>query len=132
MIGQMGSFSRPSASIGDTLDCYLHGYVSSRIMNLARSSASAPSSSTTTTPPSTTSNENNKLGEGKGLPINITASRVTGLVLTLTPNSHNYNYVSSTLFGYASLVESEEEKLFAMELITDSVVSERWGNSTFV
>ncbi|KAK0130155.1 hypothetical protein ONS96_000678 [Cadophora gregata f. sp. sojae] len=111
MIGQMGSFSRPSASIGDTLDCYIHGYVSSRIMNLARSSTSTSTSTT------------------KGLPVCITASKVTGLVLTLTPYSHNYNYLSSTLFGYASLVETTEEKLYAMLLITNSVVADRWVNS---
>lgn len=34
MIGQMASFSRPSAGLGEPLECYLHGYVSSRIMNL--------------------------------------------------------------------------------------------------
>jgi hypothetical protein len=27
MIGQMGSFSRPSADLGDVLDLYLHGLV---------------------------------------------------------------------------------------------------------
>ncbi len=32
----MGSFERPSAGIGEPMDVYLHGYVSSRIMNLAR------------------------------------------------------------------------------------------------
>lgn len=32
----MGSFDRPSAGIGEPMDVYLHGYVSSRIMNLAR------------------------------------------------------------------------------------------------
>jgi nitroimidazol reductase NimA-like FMN-containing flavoprotein (pyridoxamine 5'-phosphate oxidase superfamily) len=75
MIGQMGSFTHPSRGLGDPLDCYLHGYVSSRIMNLSRK-------------------------EGiKGLPVCIAASKVDGLVLTLTPNSHNYNYRSSVLFG---------------------------------
>ena len=28
MIGQMGSFDRPSADLGDPLDLYLHGFVS--------------------------------------------------------------------------------------------------------
>lgn len=114
----MGSFTRPSASLGDPLDCYLHGYVSSRIMNLSRASG------------------------GKGLPICIAASKVDGLgdlfitpcsdccrwhliVLTLTPNSHNYNYRSAVLFGYATLVEDVEEKIWAMELITNSVVPDR-------
>ena len=27
MIGQMGSFERPSADVGDVLDLYLHGFV---------------------------------------------------------------------------------------------------------
>src|SRR5437773_2475733 len=35
MIGAMGSFEYPSSDIDEPLDCYLHGYVSSRIMNLA-------------------------------------------------------------------------------------------------
>lgn len=106
MIGQMGSFTRPSADLGDTLDCYLHGYVSSRIMNLARSSPTS-----------------------QGLPVCIAAAKVDGLVLTLTPNSHNYNYRSAVLFGYATLVESLDEKLWAMELITNSVVPERWAHT---
>ncbi|KAL2059917.1 hypothetical protein VTL71DRAFT_10072, partial [Oculimacula yallundae] len=114
MIGQMGSFTRPSASLGDKLDCYLHGYVSSRIMNLARSSSSSNSTNSTTPP---------------GIPLCIASSKVTGLVLTLTPNSHNYNYRSAVLFGHATLVETEEEKLFAMELITNSVVPDRWRNT---
>ncbi|KUJ06643.1 uncharacterized protein LY89DRAFT_661593 [Mollisia scopiformis] len=105
LIGQMGSFSRPSASLGDPLECYLHGYVSSRIMNLSRASG------------------------GKGLPICIAASKVDGLVLTLTPNSHNYNYRSAVLFGHATLVEDLDEKLWAMELITNSVVPDRWRHT---
>ncbi|KAM0286782.1 hypothetical protein ACHAQH_000802 [Verticillium albo-atrum] len=109
MIGQMGSFDRPSSDEGDVLDLYLHGYVSSRIMNLTR-----PASADNT--PS-------------GLPATIAATHVDGLVLALTPNSHSYNYRSAVLFGYATLVEVEDEKLYAMELITDSVVAGRWRNS---
>ncbi|KAL4885677.1 hypothetical protein BJY04DRAFT_180227 [Aspergillus karnatakaensis] len=105
MIGQMGSFDYPSSSIDEPLDCYLHGYVSSRIMNLARAS------------------------EGDGLPICVAASRVDGLILSLTPNSHSYNYRSAVLHGYAKLVTDEAEKLWAMELITNSVLSQRWKNS---
>lgn len=105
MIGQMGSFDYPSASIDEPLDCYLHGYVSSRIMNLARDC------------------------EGDGLPICVAASRVDGLILSLTPNSHSYNYRSAVLHGYAKLVTDEAEKLWAMELITNSVLSDRWSHS---
>ncbi|EAW06624.1 pyridoxamine 5'-phosphate oxidase family protein [Aspergillus clavatus NRRL 1] len=105
MIGQMGSFDYPSAGLDEPLDCYLHGYVSSRIMNLARSS------------------------EGDGLPICIAASKVDGLILSLTPNSHSFNYRSAILHGYAKLVTDEAEKLWAMKLITNSIVPERWENT---
>ncbi|KAJ5925281.1 hypothetical protein N7454_007920 [Penicillium verhagenii] len=105
MIGQMGSFEFPSADINEPLECYLHGYVSSRIMNLARSN------------------------EGEGLPICIASSKVDGLVMSLTPNSHSYNYRSVVLHGYAKLVTDEDEKLWAMKLITNSVVADRWDNT---
>ncbi|KAI9039998.1 pyridoxamine 5'-phosphate oxidase family protein [Aspergillus affinis] len=105
MIGQMGSFDYPSADINEPLDCYLHGYVSSRIMNLARES------------------------QGQGLPICVAASKVDGLILSLTPNSHSYNYRSAILHGYAHVVTDEAEKLYAMELITNSVLPNRWDHS---
>jgi uncharacterized protein len=104
MIGVMGSYDYPSAGIDEPMDCYLHGYVSSRIMNLARSSK-------------------------EGLPICVAATKVDGLVLALTPNSHSYNYRSAALHGYATPVNDVEEKLFAMQLITNSVVPDRWNNS---
>ncbi|CAL5868530.1 uncharacterized protein PFLUO_LOCUS2756 [Penicillium psychrofluorescens] len=105
MIGQMGSFDYPSATIEEPLECYLHGYVSSRIMNLARKS------------------------EGDGLPICVATSKVDGLVLSLTPNSHSYNYRSAVLHGYATLVTDEQEKLWAMKLVTNSVLEDRWDHS---
>ena len=108
MIGALGSFARPSASLSDPQDLYLHGYVSSRIINLSRSASSS-------TP-----------GQPEGLPICVSATHLDGLVLSLTPNSHSYNYRSATVFGYATLVSDLEEKLYAMKLITDGVVPGRW------
>lgn len=105
MIGQMGSFAYPSADLHDPLDCYLHGYVSSRIMRIAQSD------------------------EGQGLPVSIAATKVDGLVLSLTPNSHSYNYRSAVLFGYAKLVTEDEEKRWAMKLVTESVLTGRWENT---
>lgn len=66
---------------------------------------------------------------GKGLPVCVAATMVDGLVMSLTPNSHSYNYRSSILHGYASLVDDVKEKVWAMELVTNSVVPERWSNS---
>jgi uncharacterized protein len=117
MIGVMGSFDRPSADLDEPLDCYLHGYVSSRIMNLARASAASASASAAPEAPP------------QGLPVCIAASKVDGIVLALTPNSHSYNYRSAVLFGHALPVTSVEEKLWAMELITDKVVPGRWAGS---
>lgn len=104
MIGVMGSFEFPSADINEPLDCYLHGYVSARIMRLARDS-------------------------DKGIPVTIAATKVDGLVLSLTPNSHSMNYRSAVLQGYGKPVESVEEKLFAMEKITNKVIPNRWNNT---
>lgn len=104
MIGVMGSYEYPSAGLDEPLDCYLHGYVSARLMRLARDSE-------------------------RGLPVCVAATTVDGLVLSLTPNSHSYNYRSAVLQGYARPVENDAEKVFAMELITNKVIPERWQNS---
>ena len=104
MIGQMGSFEYPSADIDEPLDCYIHGYVSSRIMNLARASE-------------------------KGLPVCIAVTHLDGYVMTLSPFSHSYNYRSVVLHGYAKPVTDEDEKMYAMKLITNSVVPQRWENT---
>ncbi|KAK7183916.1 hypothetical protein DPSP01_011827 [Paraphaeosphaeria sporulosa] len=98
MIGQIGHYPSDSES-----HCYLHGYVSSRLMNLAAS------------PP--------------GIPLCVAATKVDGFVLTLTPNTHNYNYRSAILHGHGTVVSSDEEKLWAMQLVTNSVVPERYENS---
>ncbi|KAH6991417.1 hypothetical protein BKA56DRAFT_574383 [Ilyonectria sp. MPI-CAGE-AT-0026] len=113
MIGQMGSFERPSADLGDVLELYLHGYVSSRMMNTCKNNESVDAESE----------------ESQGMPVCIAASHVDGLVLTLTSYSHNYNYRSTVLFGYATHVKDEAEKLYAMELITNSVVPDRWRHT---
>lgn len=112
MIGHMGSFARPSSSEADVLDLYLHGYVSMRMANMARSR---------------TDGDN---GPGPaGLPICVSAAHVDGLVLALSPFSSSYNYRSVVLFGHATLVTDVDEKLYAMELITDGVAAGRWAQS---
>lgn len=103
MIGEMAQFP------GDEeFHCYLHGYVSSRLMRLADDAV--------------------KRGED-GLPLCVAATKVDGLVLTLTPNSHNYNYRSAVIHGFGTIVDTDEEKLWAMEVITNSVVPDRWANT---
>jgi nitroimidazol reductase NimA-like FMN-containing flavoprotein (pyridoxamine 5'-phosphate oxidase superfamily) len=103
-----GSYARPSAGLDEPQECYLHGYVSSRIMNVTKQT----------------------VADGKlGLPVCVAASRVDGLVLALSPNAHSYNYRSAVLFGYATPVTDVGEKLWAMEQITNKVVPNRWENT---
>ncbi|KAL2109795.1 hypothetical protein VUR80DRAFT_2029 [Thermomyces stellatus] len=59
------------------------------------------------------------------MPVAVAASHVDGLVLALSAFSHSYIYRSAVLFGHATPVEGEEEKLFTME-ITDKVLPGRW------
>lgn len=105
MIGQMGSFDRPSADLGDPLDLYVHGYVTGRMFNNGRAAGS------------------------EGVPVCVSASHVDGLVLALSSFESSYNYRSAVLFGHATLVTDPAEKLYALELVTNSVVPDRWKNS---
>lgn len=50
-------------------------------------------------------------------------------MLALSPFHHSLNYSSASIFGRAHLVTSEEEKLYAMKLITDTLIPSRWENS---
>ena len=59
-------------------------------------------------------------GEGdgeQGLPVTVAATKMDGYVLSLTPFTHSYNYRSAVLFGYATLVEDEEEKLWGESVL---------------
>ncbi|KAI5861391.1 hypothetical protein GGS23DRAFT_611932 [Durotheca rogersii] len=107
MIGQMGSFERPSADVGDVLDLYLHGHVGVRLASRARADA-----------------------DGGGLPVCVAATHLDGLVLALTPFSSSYNYRSAVLFGRAVVVADPAEQRYALELITDSVVPGRYRGTT--
>ena len=104
MIGQMASYEYPSAGIDEPMECYLHGYVSARMSRLAQESE-------------------------HGLPVCISAFINDGVILALTPFSHSYNYRSAVLHGYAKLVEDKDARLWAMEMITESIVPGRWANS---
>ncbi|KAK6354982.1 hypothetical protein TWF696_004108 [Orbilia brochopaga] len=111
MIGKLGSFENPSADLSEPLDLYLHGYVSSRIMNVARKAAQGEEEGTTP------------------LKVCVCATKVDGLVLSLTPNSHSMNYRSSVIFGTVELVMDLDEKLYAMKLITDGVLPNRYDDT---
>lgn len=141
MIGQMGSFSRPSADLGDVLDLYLHGFVIHSLSShalLPSSLSSLPFNSITSTKPRLTkisSYVSSRLmnlsrdSSSEGIPLTLTATLLDGYVLSLTPNSHSYNYRSAILFGFGVPVTDPAEKLWAMELVTNSVVPQRYQNT---
>ncbi|KAI9849146.1 MAG: hypothetical protein M1837_005376 [Sclerophora amabilis] len=114
MIGVMSSFSSPDAPLSTPMECYLHGYASSRIMRLAPSDPAAEADPTK---------------EPLGLPVAIASTIVNGIVLALTPNSHSYNYRSAVLHGFATPVTSLKEKTWAMERITNKVMTDRWAHT---
>jgi nitroimidazol reductase NimA-like FMN-containing flavoprotein (pyridoxamine 5'-phosphate oxidase superfamily) len=106
MLGCTGSFTNQSADpASSSQDIYIHGYVSGRIF------------------------KSGKNAEGEGLPITISATFLDGLVLSLTPFHNSCNYRSAVVYGYASLVHDEEEALYAMKLITDNLIPQRWEKS---
>ncbi|CZR52052.1 related to flavin-nucleotide-binding protein [Phialocephala subalpina] len=108
MLGFMASYSDQNAPLTEPLDLYLHGYISSRLMKLGSTSPS---------------------DEEEGLPLTIAATHLDGLVLALTPNHHSYNYRSAILHGYATPVTDADEKMWAMEKITNGVLDHRWENT---
>lgn len=108
MIGQMGLFSEKSTYTSQPLDLYLHGAIASRVMKLAQAAVAR--------------------GE-PGLPVCIAATKVDGYVLALTPFHHSDNFRSAVLHGHATVIEDPDEKLWALELITNKIVPGRWQNT---
>jgi uncharacterized protein len=115
MIGVVGSWEAhqqnpnvPSDPASAPQDVYLHGYVTARLMNLAKHSQTLTD---------------------EGLPVCISATSIDGLIFALTPFSHSMNYRSAVVHGYASPVTDADEKLWAMEKVTEHVCTGRWKGS---
>ncbi|KAF2463271.1 5-nitroimidazole antibiotic resistance protein [Lindgomyces ingoldianus] len=107
MIGCTGSFSSPSSDPNASpQDIYIHGYVSSRLFKTPTTSATE-----------------------EGLPITVSATFLDGLVLSLTPFHNSCNYRSAVAYGYASLVTDSDERMYAMQKITNNILPSRWENS---
>ncbi|KAK8195542.1 hypothetical protein IWZ00DRAFT_222574 [Phyllosticta capitalensis] len=120
MVGMIGTFPGDSAA---EPACYLHGYVSSRLMKLSNEHTPVPNGnsngngSTISSPSSSTP---------PGLPVCVTATKVDGFKLTLTAFGHSYNYRSALVQGHATIVSDAAEKMWALQLVTDGVLPGRW------
>ncbi len=61
-----------------------------------------------------------------GHPVCVEVTIVDGLVLARSVFNHSINYRSVVLFGTGCLVEDEQEKLAALEAVTEHLVPGRW------
>ncbi len=70
-----------------------------------------------------------KLTEGNEVPLCVCATILDGYVMALAPFHNSCNYRAAVLFGYGSVVENPEEITYALKLITNNTMPERWENS---
>ncbi|KAF2838151.1 FMN-binding split barrel [Patellaria atrata CBS 101060] len=106
MLGSIGNFANKSQTLNTGPQCiYLHGSSAARMMRLGSSS------------------------ESQGFPVTVAATKLDGYVLALTPFNHSCNYRSAVVNGLAYEVVDEEEKMWALTLITEGIVKGRWDGS---
>jgi nitroimidazol reductase NimA-like FMN-containing flavoprotein (pyridoxamine 5'-phosphate oxidase superfamily) len=64
-----------------------------------------------------------------GNPVCISVTLLDGLVLARSVFHHSVNYRSAVLFGRGRLLETDEEKLQALEAITEHIARGRWADA---
>jgi nitroimidazol reductase NimA-like FMN-containing flavoprotein (pyridoxamine 5'-phosphate oxidase superfamily) len=62
----------------------------------------------------------------KGVQISVNVTRTNAIVLARSAFHHSLNYESVTIFGNATLVDNEKDKIEALHIISDQVIPERW------
>lgn len=65
----------------------------------------------------------------KGADICVTTTIVDGIVAARSAFHHSMNYRSAVVLGTARLVDDDEERLRAMEMITEHVLPGRWSEA---
>ncbi len=63
----------------------------------------------------------------QGIDVCVTVTLIDGLVLARSAFHHSVNYRSVVIFGQARVVESNEEKMTALEAFTEQVVPGCWA-----
>ena len=64
-----------------------------------------------------------------GNPVCISVTLLDGLVLARSVFHHSVNYRSAVLFGRGRLLETDAEKLHALEAITEHIMRGRWADT---
>ena len=62
----------------------------------------------------------------KGMEICVTATLLDGIVIARSLFHHEMNYRSVVLFGRATLVKGEDEKMHALKVLSEQIVPGRW------
>lgn len=61
-----------------------------------------------------------------GIEMCVTATLLDGIVIARSLFHHEMNYRSVVLFGRATLVEGEDEKMHALKILSEQIVPGRW------
>jgi nitroimidazol reductase NimA-like FMN-containing flavoprotein (pyridoxamine 5'-phosphate oxidase superfamily) len=75
------------------------------------------------------SSGNKSLLAAAGQQVCVTITLLDGLVCARAVFHHSMNYRSAVIFGTARLVTDAEEKLAALEAVTNHLVPDRWDNA---
>src|SRR5580693_6491027 len=75
------------------------------------------------------SSANKSLLAAAGQTVCVTITLLDGLVCARAVFHHSMNYRSAVIFGTARLVEDPQEKLAALEAVTNHLVPGRWDHS---
>ena len=62
----------------------------------------------------------------KGVDVCVTATLLDGIVIARSLFHHEMNYRSVVLFGRATLVEGEDEKIHALKVLSEQIIPGRW------
>ncbi|CAK1365327.1 hypothetical protein CB0940_08914 [Cercospora beticola] len=70
-----------------------------------------------------------RMTNGSEIPLCVCGSILDGYVLALSPFHNSCNYRAAVAYGYGAMVEDAAEIDFALRLITNNSIPERWENS---
>lgn len=73
------------------------------------------------------SSANGAFGAAAGQRVCVTVTHLDGLVCAKSVFSHSANYRSAVIFGTATLVRDEAERMHGLEVVTDHLVPGRWA-----
>jgi nitroimidazol reductase NimA-like FMN-containing flavoprotein (pyridoxamine 5'-phosphate oxidase superfamily) len=63
---------------------------------------------------------------GQGIDVCVTVTLIDGLVLARSAFHHSMNYRSVIVFGLATVIEEREEKMAALEALSEHMIPGRW------